>query len=53
VPVYPPVTDPYALLTPTELATIGVGSSYAPTNNDDDDEDEEATNDDEETEDDE
>ncbi len=53
VPVYPLVTDPYASLTPPELATFGVGPSYAPIGSDDDNEDEEATNDDEETEDDE
>jgi hypothetical protein len=53
VPVYPPITDPYASLTPTELAAFGIGPSYAPTGSDDDDEDEEAANDNEETEDDE
>jgi hypothetical protein len=50
VPVYPPVADSYASLTPAELATFGIGPSYAPTDNDDD---EEEANDDEETEDDE
>jgi hypothetical protein len=54
VPVYPPVTDPYASLTPTELAAFGVGPSYAPAgSDDDDDEEEEAAIDDEETKDDE
>jgi hypothetical protein len=52
MPIYPPVANPYASLTPTELAAFGVGPSYAPTGSNDDDEDEEATNDDEETEDD-
>jgi hypothetical protein len=51
--VYPPVTDPYASLTPAELAAFGVGPSYARAGSDDDNEDEEATNNDEETEDDE
>jgi hypothetical protein len=51
VPIYPPVLDPYASLTPVELAAFGIGPSRAPT--DYDDEDEEAANDDEETEDDE
>jgi hypothetical protein len=53
VPVYPPVADPYASLTPTELVTFGVGPSYAPAGSDDDDDEEEAVNDDEEMEDDE
>jgi hypothetical protein len=53
VPVYPPIADPYASLTPTELDTFGVGPSYAPAGSDDDGEDEEAANDDEEIEDDE
>jgi hypothetical protein len=52
LPVYPLVTDPYASLTPIELAAFGVGPSYAPAGKDDDD-NEEATNDDEETKDDE
>jgi hypothetical protein len=51
--VYPPVLDPYASLTPTELAAFGVGFSHAPTADSDDDGDEEDANDDEETEDDE
>jgi hypothetical protein len=51
VPVYPPVADSYASLTPAELATFGVGPSYAPTDNDDGDDDEEEANDDEEMED--
>jgi hypothetical protein len=53
-PVYPPVLDPYASLTPNELAAFGIGPSHAPAGNDDDDDgDEEEANDDEETEDDE
>jgi hypothetical protein len=50
--VYPPVTNPYASLTPAELAAFGVGPSYAPAGSDDDDDDEDEANDDEETEDD-
>jgi hypothetical protein len=53
VSVYPPITDPCASLTPAELATFGLGPSYAPADSDDDDEHEEAANDDEETKDDE
>jgi hypothetical protein len=55
MPVYPPVPDPYASLTPAELATFGIGPSHAPADydDDDDDDDEEAANDNEETEDDE
>jgi hypothetical protein len=53
VPVYPPITNPYASLTPTELATFGVGPSYAHASSDDDNENKEVTNDDEEAEDDE
>jgi hypothetical protein len=41
VPVFPPVPDPYASLTPAELATFGIAPARAP--NDDDDEVEEAT----------
>jgi hypothetical protein len=49
VPVYPPVVDPYASLTPAELVTFGIGPSYALAgSDDDDDEEEEAINDDEE-----
>jgi hypothetical protein len=51
VPVYPPITDPYASPTPTEFFAFGVGPSYAPTGSDDDDEDDEIANDEEETED--
>jgi hypothetical protein len=52
--IYPYVPDPYASLTPTELAAFGIGPSHVPTTSDDDDDgDEEAANDDEETEDDE
>jgi hypothetical protein len=47
VPVYPPVTDPYASLTPAELVAFGVGPSYAPADSNDDDDEEEAVNDDE------
>jgi hypothetical protein len=54
VSVYPPITDPCASLTPAELATFGLGPSYAPADSDDDDDEhEEAANDDEETKDDE
>jgi hypothetical protein len=53
-PIYPPIPDPYASLTPAKLATFGIGPSHAPiVSNDDDDDDDEAANDDEETEDDE
>jgi hypothetical protein len=52
LPIYPLDTDPYASLTPTELAAFGIGPSYAPACSDDDDDEEEA-NDDEEMEDDE
>jgi hypothetical protein len=55
-PVYPPVLDPYASLTPTELSTFGLGFSCAPSASSDDesnDYDDEAANDDEEMEDDE
>jgi hypothetical protein len=45
--VYLAVPDPYAPLTPTELATFGIGPARAPDN--DDDEEEEEANDDEET----
>jgi hypothetical protein len=53
-PIYPPILGPYALLTPTELATFGIGFSRAPTtgsDDGDDDGDEEAANDNEEMED--
>jgi hypothetical protein len=54
VPVYPPIPDPYASLTPAELAAFGIGPSCAPAGSDDDDDDEEEeANDDKETEDDE
>jgi hypothetical protein len=52
VPVYPPVDDPYASLTPAELAAFGMRPSRAPAAADDD-EKEEATNDNEEMDDDE
>jgi hypothetical protein len=45
-PVFPPIPDLYASLTPAELAAFGIGPARAP---DDDDEEEEATNNDEET----
>jgi hypothetical protein len=53
VPIYPPVTDPYASLTPVELAAFGIGPARALDNddNDDDDDDDEATNGNVETED--
>jgi hypothetical protein len=51
VSVYPPIPDPYASLTPAELATFGICTTYAPASSDDNDEEE--ANDDEETEDDE
>jgi hypothetical protein len=41
VPIYPPITDPYALLTPIELAAFGIGPSYAPADSDDNDDDDE------------
>jgi hypothetical protein len=50
VHVFSPVSDPYASLTPAELAALGIGPAHAPDNDDDD---EEAIIDDEETEDDE
>jgi hypothetical protein len=52
VPVYPPVDDPYASLTPAELAAFGMGPSRALAAADDD-EKEEAANDNEEMDDDE
>jgi hypothetical protein len=51
VPVFPLIPDPYASLTPVELAAFGIGPSHAPARYDDDDE--EASDDDEENEDDE
>ena len=56
VPVFPPVPDPYASLTPAELAAFGIGPSRPPAGYDDDDDDDDgdgAAADDEETEDDE
>jgi hypothetical protein len=48
VPVYPPVVDPYASLTPAELVAFIVGPSYASADSDDDnDDDEEEANNDE------
>jgi hypothetical protein len=38
IPVFPPVPDPYASLTPAELATFGIGPTRV---FDDDDDDEE------------
>jgi hypothetical protein len=53
VPVYPPAEDPYASLTPVELATFGIGPARTSDDDDNDnDVDEEAANDDKETEDD-
>jgi hypothetical protein len=49
VPAFPPIPDPYASLTPAELAAFGIGPAHV--SNDDDDE--EQANDDEETVDDE
>jgi hypothetical protein len=46
VPIYPPIPDPYASLTPAKLAAFGISSTHAP------DEEEEAANNDKETEDD-
>jgi hypothetical protein len=51
VPIYPPVADPYASLTPTELAASGTGPSHPPADYNNNNDDEEATNDDEEMED--
>jgi hypothetical protein len=51
VPVYPPVPDPYASLTPAELAAFGIGPSRASANYNDDIDDEEVDNMEEETED--
>jgi hypothetical protein len=48
IPVFPPVPDPYASLTPAELASFGIGRAHVF-----DDDDEEQADDDEETEDDE
>jgi hypothetical protein len=44
-PVYPPVLDPYALLTQAELAAFGVRISRAPAPDNDDDDKEEANDD--------
>jgi hypothetical protein len=52
VPVFPPIPDPYASLTPTELVAFSIGPSCAHAGYNDDD-DEEASDDVEETEDDE
>jgi hypothetical protein len=51
VPIYPPAHDPYASLTPAELAAFGIRPSHSLAATTDDDEEEEATNDDEEMED--
>jgi hypothetical protein len=52
-PVYPPIPDLYATLTPVELVAFGIGPSRAPIagSDDDNDGDEEAANNYEETED--
>jgi hypothetical protein len=47
VPIFPPIPDPYASLTPVELAAFGIGLAHVS-----DDDDEEQAGDDEETEDD-
>jgi hypothetical protein len=49
VPVFPPVPNPYILMTPTELAAFSIG----PARVSDNDDDEEQADDDKETEDDE
>jgi hypothetical protein len=51
VPIFPPVPNPYASLTPAKLASFGISLARAP--DDDDDDEEEAANDDDETKDDE
>jgi hypothetical protein len=48
VPAFPPIPDPYASLSPTELAAFGIGPAHVF-----DDDNEEQAGDDEETEDDE
>jgi hypothetical protein len=48
VPIFLPIPDPYASLTPIELAAFGIGPSHAPAGYDDEDDDKEADNDDEE-----
>jgi hypothetical protein len=54
VPVFPPIPNPYASLTPAKLAALGIGPSHGLARyDDDDDEEEEVGNDDKETEDDE
>jgi hypothetical protein len=50
IPVFPSIPDPYASLTPTELAAFCIGPARV---SDDDEEEEEQTDDDEETKDDE
>jgi hypothetical protein len=50
VPDFPPIPDPYALLTPAKLATFDIGPARV---DDDDDDDEDQAADDEETKDDE
>jgi hypothetical protein len=47
VPVFPPVNDTYASLTPAELAAFGIDPAHVSNDNDD----EEQAGDDEETED--
>jgi hypothetical protein len=47
VPIFLPIPDPYASLTPVELAAFGIGPAHVS-----DDDDEEQAGDDEETEDD-
>jgi hypothetical protein len=47
IPVFPPVPDPYASLTPTKLTAFDIGHAHVS----DDDDDEEEANGDEEMED--
>jgi hypothetical protein len=49
VPVFPPILDPYGLLTPVELADFGIGPAHVSSDNND----EAQADDDEETDDDE
>jgi hypothetical protein len=53
VPIYTPVPDLYASLTPVELAAFGISLARAPDDDNDDDDDDEVANGDEETDDDE
>jgi hypothetical protein len=51
MPVYPPVPDTYASLTPAELAAFSIGPARSTAGSDNDDDDEEEANAEEETED--